>query len=101
MAVGFERSRGVTLLPMTEAAREFVLSGIRSQSENAVPRFTEDDVGRVVTTTFAQSEIQVTVEGELNGRDVIIFFSYEQPVNEQIAVLRLVMQITKREPDDD
>lgn len=100
MAVGFGKSRGVTILPMTETARKFVFNGIAQQRDTVSPRFTDDDVGKVIVTRFAQSEIQVVVDAELNGRDVIIFFSYEQPINERIAELRLTMQIAQRSGAD-
>ena len=100
MAVGFGKSRGVTILPMTETVRKFVLSGIRQQHADISPRFTEEDVGRVIVTQFAQSEIQVVIDAPLNQRDVFIFFSNEPPINERIAELRLVMQIAKRSSAD-
>lgn len=100
MAVGYGCSRGVTILPMTDIAREFVLSGISQQPSDISPRLTKENVGKVIVTQFAQSEIQVEIEGDLNQRDVIIFFSNEPPINERIAELRLVMQIAKRSSAD-
>ncbi|MCL2002230.1 ribose-phosphate diphosphokinase [Candidatus Saccharibacteria bacterium] len=81
---------------MTNSMREFVLKGVREQAHNTTLRFTEEDVGRVVVSRFAQSEILVNIEDELNGRDVIIFFSYEPPINERITELRFAMQVAKR-----
>ena len=100
MAVGFGKSRGVTVLPMTKMAREFVLSGIRQQKK-VKPRLAEDDVAQLIVTPFAQTEIQTTVpDAGLNGYDVIIFFSYEPPINERIMELRHAMQIAKRSSAD-
>lgn len=100
MAVGYGKSRGATILPMTKIAREFVLGGIKKQQKDTFPRFTEEDVGEVIVTEFAQSEIQVVVKAPLNQRDVFIFISNEPPINERLAELRLTMQICRRSSAD-
>jgi len=95
MTAGHGRSRGVTILPMTEIVRNFVLNGIGQQGKDVTPRFSEKDVGRAVVTQFANTEIQVVCEAELNGRDVIIFLSYEPPISERLWELELTMQAVK------
>jgi len=93
MAAGYGYSRGVTLVPMTQTMRDFMLRGIRQQGEGVFPRLKEEDVAEVVSIPqFANTENLAVVNGDLNGRDVIIGYSYEPPIIPSIWDLELTMQ---------
>lgn len=100
MAVGYGRSHGVTIFPMTRNARKFVLSGIRQQPKDAMPKFELEDVGEVIVTRFAQTEPLVKLEGKLNGYDVFFFFSYEGRIDERVIELGLAIQTAKKRGAD-
>jgi len=91
MAAGHGFSRGVTLFPMTQTAHKFVMTGIDQQPKNVIPRFTGKNVGKVIVERFPQTEPQVTLEGNLNGHDVIFFFSYEGSIDERTNELRIAL----------
>ncbi|MCL1839857.1 ribose-phosphate diphosphokinase [Candidatus Saccharibacteria bacterium] len=81
-------------------ARKFVLDGIKQQPDDVTPKFSKEDVGEVIITRFAQTEPLVILEGDLNGRDVIFFFSYEGRIDERATELRLAMDIAKKRGAD-
>lgn len=100
MAVGYGRSRGVVIFPMTKNAQKFVLDGIRRQPKDVQPKLEKRDVGEVIITRFAQTEPLVELKADLNGYDVFFFFSYEGRIDERVMELGLAIQIAKKRGAD-